>query len=104
MNSGKGKKTAIDASRQKELDEILPFYALIPPKNELKEHFEQEVNEFVNGIALMAIKAMMNARIRKQMQGAYQLEGRLIFAPTRAESPGLCEARRSEKRSTARPP
>ena len=49
MNSRKVKKTNVKESRQKEFNEILSLYDFIAPRKELKELYEQGVNEFVNG-------------------------------------------------------
>ncbi len=48
MNSERVQKTAIDASRQKELDEVLSLCDLIAPRRGLKGLYEQGGNEFVN--------------------------------------------------------
>jgi|GEM_PF-3210499 hypothetical protein len=50
MNSKRVKKTNAKESRQKELHEILSLYDFIAPRKELKELYEQGVNEFVNGV------------------------------------------------------
>ena len=72
MNSRKVKKTNVKESRQKEFNEILSLYDFIAPRKELKELYEQGVNEFVNGIALLAIKAMIDAEIESKCGKPYE--------------------------------
>ena len=72
MNSKKVKKTNVKESRQKEFNEILSLYDFIAPRKELKELYEQGVNEFVNGIALLAIKAMIDAEIESKCGKPYE--------------------------------
>lgn len=72
MNSKKVKKTNVKESRQKEFNEILSLYDFIAPRKELKELYEQGVNESVNGIALLAIKAMIDAEIESKCGKPYE--------------------------------
>jgi len=66
MNSKKVKLAGSQTSRQKELQEILSLYGLIAPREDLQELYEQGVNEFVNGVALLAIKAVIDAEIESK--------------------------------------
>lgn len=72
MNSKKVKMTTIKESRQKELNEILSLYDFIAPRNELKILYEQGVNEFINGVALLAITAMIDAEIESKCGKPYE--------------------------------
>jgi transposase-like protein len=72
MNSKKVKKPVIKESRQKELNEILSLYDFIATKKELKELYEHGVNEFINGIALLAIKAMIDEEIEIKCGKPYE--------------------------------
>jgi len=72
MNSKEVKKTMIKESRQKELNEILSLYDFIAPRKELKELYKQGVNDFINGVALMAIKAMIDAEIESKCGKPYE--------------------------------
>jgi transposase-like protein len=66
MNSKKVKQTKDETSRQKELQEILSLYGLIAPREDLKKLYEQGVNEFISGVALLAIKAVIDAEIESK--------------------------------------
>lgn len=72
MHSKKAKTTIVKESRQKELNEIVSLYDFLAPKKELQELYEQGVNEFINGIALLAIKAMIGAEIESKCGKPYE--------------------------------
>ena len=72
MNSKKVKQTELNESREKELQEIESLYRIIDPREDLKKLYEQGVNEFVNGVALLAIKAMIDAEIESKCGKPYE--------------------------------
>ena len=72
MNSKKVKQTGLKESRQKELQDILSLYGLIAPREDLKILYEQGVNEFVSGVALLAIKAVIDAEIESKCGRPYE--------------------------------
>lgn len=72
MNSKKVKQTELKESREKELQEIESLYRIIDPREDLKKLYEQGVNEFVNGVALLAIKAMIDAEIESKCGKPYE--------------------------------
>ncbi len=68
----KSKKAMIKESRQKELNDILSLYDFIAQKNELKVLYEQGVNEFINGIVLLTITAMIDAEVESKCGKPYE--------------------------------
>lgn len=72
MNSKKVKQTGLKGSREKEIQEILSFYGLIAPREDLKKLYEQGVNEFASGVVLLAIKAVIDAEIESKCGKPYE--------------------------------
>jgi len=72
MNSRKVKQTGLNESRQKELQDVFSLYGLIAPREDLKELYQQGVNEFVSSVALMAIKAVIDAEIESKCGRLYE--------------------------------
>ncbi len=67
MNSERLKQKSTGESSQKELQEVLALYGrLIASRKDLNKLFEQGVNEFVNGVSLLAIKAVIDAEIESK--------------------------------------
>lgn len=63
MNSKEVKHTAFDPSSQKDLDFIRTMKDMIVNREDLQYLYERELNEFSNGIALLAIKAIIDSEV-----------------------------------------
>jgi putative transposase len=66
MNSKRVKQKQTGESSQKELQEVLTLYGLIASREDLRKLYEQGVNEFVSGVSLLAIKAVIDAEIESK--------------------------------------
>lgn len=72
MNSKRAQHTKAAASSQKEFRKILELYDLIVSREDLKMLYEREMNEFANGITLLAIKAIIDAEIESKCGRPYE--------------------------------
>ncbi len=59
------------ASSQKELQRLRVMYDLIASREDLQDLYEREMNEFVSGITLLAIKAIIDAEIESKCGKAH---------------------------------
>ncbi len=59
------------ASSQKELQKLRVMYDLIVSREDLQDLYEREMNEFVSGITLLAIKAIIDAEIESKCGKAH---------------------------------
>jgi transposase-like protein len=72
MNTKRAKQTCLKESREKELQDILYLYGLIAPREDLKELYEKGVNEFLVGVTLLAVKAVIDAEVEEKCGRPYE--------------------------------
>ncbi len=66
MNSKKGCTKSHGKSRQKELHKLFEMYDLIVSREDLHELYQREVGEFVEGITMLGIKAVIDAEVERR--------------------------------------
>lgn len=66
MISKRVKQDKTLASSQKEFQNLQVMYELIASREDLQDLYEREMNEFVSGITLLAIKAIIDAEIENK--------------------------------------
>jgi putative transposase len=72
MISKRVKHGKSESSSQKELQDLRIMYDLIATREDLQELYECEMNEFVSGITLLAIKAIIDAEIESKCGKAHE--------------------------------
>jgi putative transposase len=76
MISMRVKQKEAGKSSRKELREMLELYDLVVTREDLRELFEREMGEFVNGITLLGIKGIIDAEIESRCGKPHERRGK----------------------------